>query len=88
MPLNQLTEPHTGKEYLSTKEGLNFQRAMKAHYKTERDRSEQCLSDIILILDQRGRPEAAVIDDILKRLIEHYQRDDEMPAKVVQMTDR
>lgn len=47
---------------------MAFKEAIARHYKAERDRAEECLGDIIKILDQEGDQ----IEQILNRLINHY----------------
>lgn len=47
-----------------------FKEALARHYKSERDRAEECLGDIIKILDQEGDQ----IEQILSRLVRHYER--------------
>lgn len=47
-----------------------FKEALARHYKAERDKAEECLGDIIKILDQEGDQ----IEQILNRLVEHYDR--------------
>jgi hypothetical protein len=47
---------------------IAFKEAIARHYKAERDRAEECLGDIIKILDQEGDQ----IDMILSRLVQHY----------------
>lgn len=48
--------------------------AFAQYYKVERDRAEDCLGDIIKILDRAKREEADHLDHILARLIKHYER--------------
>lgn len=55
----QVTEAHAA-----------FKDAIARHYKSERDRAEECLGDIIKILDQEGDQ----VEQILNRLIRHYGR--------------
>jgi len=47
---------------------LAFKTAIARHYKAQRDRAEECIGDIIKILDQDGDQS----EQILNRLIEHY----------------
>jgi len=58
---------------------MAFKEAIARHYKVERDRAEECLGDIIKILDQEGDQ----IEQIINRLIRHYgPRATIHPAKV------
>lgn len=55
---------------------MNDIRALFAdHYKAERNRAEDCLGDIIKILQVKDADESARLDQILDRMIRHYQRD-------------
>jgi hypothetical protein len=51
---------------------IAFKEAIARHYKAERDRAEDCLGDIIKILDQEGDQ----VEQILNRLVRHYSRTD------------
>ncbi len=51
-----------------------FKAALARHYKAERDRSEECLGDIIKILDWSDAMESTQVEKILERLIAHYDR--------------
>lgn len=57
-----------------TQAHLVFRESLCRHYKAERDRSEECLSDIILALQDRQAQHSETIDLILMRLIKHYDR--------------
>jgi hypothetical protein len=46
-----------------------FREVLTRHYKAQRDRAEQCLTDICAILDQEGDQSEL----ILNRLIHHYE---------------
>ena len=48
-----------------------FREALSRYYKNECDRAEECLGDIIKILDQEGDQ----IEQILDRLVRHYSHD-------------
>lgn len=50
-----------------------FRMAMGIYYKTERDRSEACLAEIINILGS-SETEVQQVQKILDRLTEHYTR--------------
>lgn len=58
---------------MKTETHVAFHAAMKRHYQGERDRSEKCLGDIIEIL-QKQLGEDEQIDEIVNRLISHYDR--------------
>jgi len=45
-----------------------FKDALCRHYKRGRDEAEQCLADIIKILERDGDQSAAILD----RMIQHY----------------
>lgn len=47
---------------------MAFKAAMASHYKRERDQAEQCLADIIKILEEDGDQSTKILD----RLIVHY----------------
>lgn len=51
-----------------------FKSALARHYKVERDRSEDCLRDIIGILEADPGTESQQIELILERLTRHYDR--------------
>lgn len=53
-----------------------FRDALSHYYKTERDRSERCLSDIINLLGSCN-PEHQQVEAICERLTIHYSRSDE-----------
>ena len=57
-----------------TQAHLVFREALSRHYKAERDRTEGCLGDIINILQNRTAQPGELVDDILMRLIKHYER--------------
>ncbi|UQD69189.1 hypothetical protein JEY40_24550 [Bradyrhizobium japonicum] len=47
---------------------IAFKEAIARHYKAGRDRAEECLGDIIKILEQEGDQ----AEQILSRLARHY----------------
>lgn len=51
-----------------------FKAALSRHYKAERDRSEECLGDIIKIISDDTAPDAEITEKILERLAKHYDR--------------
>lgn len=51
----------------------DLQRKFAAHYKSERDRSEACLLDIVEILNNE-KLEGEQIEAILDRMVKHYER--------------
>lgn len=59
---------------MPTQAHLVFREALCRHYKFERDRSEECLGDIIQALQNRQAQPSDTIDVILIRLIKHYER--------------
>jgi len=50
--------------------------AFAEYYKIERNRAEDCLGDIIKILQAADADDSARLDQILARMVKHYQRDD------------
>lgn len=50
--------------------------AFAKYYKTERDRSEACLDDIIKIMQVPDIGESEQLNQILCRMIRHYNRED------------
>lgn len=52
-----------------------FKAALARYYKAERDRTEECLGDIIKTLQEETTPEAEQVEQILERLVKHYSRD-------------
>ena len=59
---------------MPTQAHLVFREALARHYKTERDRSEDCLGCIVTILQDRTKQPQEIVDQILIRLVDHYQR--------------
>lgn len=50
-----------------------FRSVMFRYYKTERDRAEKCLSDIIDLVNS-GETSAHIVDEIEGRIMAHYER--------------
>jgi hypothetical protein len=51
-----------------------FYRTLNIYYKRERDRTEDCLGDIIKLLE--SEPDESLRDAICNRLVAHYSRND------------
>jgi hypothetical protein len=49
-----------------------FKAVLARYYKAERDRSEECLWDIIKVLQDETTSEGEQVDKILERLVTHY----------------
>lgn len=49
-----------------------FKATLARYYKAERDRSEECLGDIIKIVSDSTSPDAEVNEKIIERLVQHY----------------
>ena len=50
-----------------------FQAALAKYYKSQRDRTEKCLSDIVDIVASRDHS-AIIVDQIIDRLVAHYEQ--------------
>ncbi len=46
--------------------------ALSRFYKEERDRAQQCLGDIVVILQHDTAPDSELTERILDRLIKHF----------------
>lgn len=51
-----------------------FLDVLSHYYKTERDRAEKCMTDLISILSNETNTSDDQINEILDRLVAHYSR--------------
>jgi hypothetical protein len=56
-----------------------FKATLAKYYKAERDRTEECLGDIIGILTAQPATDPEQVQRILERLVKHYERAGDRP---------